>query len=349
MPPSTERALRAAITRRTFEPVYYLHGDEDFRKDEAVAAIVAAAVDPALRDFNVEIRRGANVDGEVLETLLGTPPLMSDRRAVVIRNVAALKKDARGVLDRYLEHPASNAVVVLVAVAGGKPDKALVDRAAAIDLGALTGDRLGDWITRRAESLGVTISAEGAALLQDGVGNDLGQLAAELDKLASYVNASDTRVIDERAVSAIVGVVRDETLGRLLDLVAARDAAGALVVLPQVLALPKTTAVSIVMALTTQTLALAYAAAGGGRSAGEFFGLLKDTGAFPGRAWGEAVSAWVKAAPAWSEPALGRALDALLAADVALKETRVSDDEQILVSLILRLCADVSRREGRAA
>jgi DNA polymerase-3 subunit delta len=121
--------------------------------------------------------------------------------------------------------------------------------------------------------------------------------------------------------------------------VAVRDAAGAIAVLPHVLAQPKTSAVTIIMALTTQTLALAYAVASGKRSAGDFFALLKDTGAFPGRAWGEAVNAWVRAVPAWNLAALEGGIARLLAADVALKESRVSDDEQVLVSLILDLCA----------
>jgi DNA polymerase III subunit delta len=51
------------------------------------------------------------------------------------------------------------------------------------------------------------------------------------------------------------------------------------------------------------------------------------------------VNAWVRVAPASSLDALERGLEALLAADVALKESRVSDDEQLLISLILDLCA----------
>jgi len=184
------------------------------------------------------------------------------------------------------------------------------------------------------------LTPEASALLQDAIGNDLAQLSGELDKLASYVRGTGGQeVIDETAVGAVVGVTREETLGRLLDYVAARDCAGAVTVLPHVLAQPRTTAVSVIMALTTQTLALAYAVASGKRTSGDFFALLKDTGAYPGRAWGEAVNAWVRAVPGWSLDALERGIRALLAADVALKESRVSDDEQVLVSLILDLCA----------
>ena len=123
----------------------------------------------------------------------------------------------------------------------------------------------------------------------------------------------------------IVGIRRGESVGDLLDAVAAKDANAALGLLPIVLQLPKTTAVSIVMALTSQTLALGYAeavlASGGSQRAlfGELMALLNDTGAFPGRPWGEAVTAWTKHAPRWSAADVDAALSALLAADAALK------------------------------
>ena len=144
---------------------------------------------------------------------------------------------------------------------------------------------------------------------------------------------------------------RGESLGDLLDAVAARDAATALALVPGVLQQPKTTAVSIVMNLTTQMLALAYGVAARDRGTPpralytEYMGLLKETGAFPGRPWGEAVNAWTKHTDRWNAAELDAALEALLDTDAALKETRLSSPEQLLATLLLRLCgAGPSRR-----
>jgi DNA polymerase-3 subunit delta len=41
----------------------------------------------------------------------------------------------------------------------------------------------------------------------------------------------------------------------------------------------------------------------------------------------------------WTPAQLDRALAALLAADCALKESRVSTEEQVLMSAVLELCA----------
>jgi len=340
--PNAHRDLRKAIQQRAFASAYYFHGDDEFLKDEMIRQIIDTAVDPATRDFNLDLRRGGDIDGESLLSLLSTPPMMADRRLVVVRDVQGLKKDARTALDRYLASPTPDVVALLIAPAGAKVDAALSTQASTVAFEPLTGDRVPKWVVHHVDTvLHSTITPPAVDLLISAVGNDLPQLAAELDKLVSYANGA---AIDDEAVSAIVGVRRGETLGDLLDRVLAHDAPGALAVIDHVLAQPKTTAVSIVMALTTQMMAVAWARAARDRgvpAAGierELFGLLKESSPYTGRPWGEAVSAWSRAIQAWRQPELDAAIDALLAADYALKESRLSSDEQIIASLVLTLC-----------
>jgi DNA polymerase-3 subunit delta len=337
MAAAAERAFRKSLQSGVFDAVYYLHGEDDFLKGDALKQLIEAAVDPATRDFNFDQRDGASLDAETLGSLLGTPPMMAARRVVVVRNTPAMRKDARAALDKYLEAPALDVLLVLVAPAGekGKPDKILSTKTTVVEFEPLTGDRVAKWIAHHAGVLGVTLAPEAADLLQRAVGNDL----PELEKLASFAGGGE---ITEEAVASVVGVRRGETVGDLLDRVASRDAAGALAILPHVLTQPKVNGVTVVMALTTQTLALAWGAAVKGRA--DYFSLLKESKAYPGRSWSDAVSAWQRATGAWTPAELDRALEALLAADTSLKDTRASSDEQLLATLVLSLCAG-----GRAA
>ena len=346
-----DRAFYKSIASGVFERAYSIYGDEEFLKDAAVRQLLACALDPATRDFNLDICDAASVSAEALASLLATPPMMAARRVVVVRDAGSLRKDVRAAVDRFLAHGASGAApadIVLVLVYGpsdrGKPDRALVQRTFSLETEPLTGNRVPKWIVHHAGSvLGVSVSDDAAALLFEHAGNDLAALAGELDKLASYTNGG---AIDERAVSAVVGVRRGETLGDFLDCVARRDAPRALALLGHVLDQPKVSAVPIVMALTTQTQALAWGRAmrmrgtSAGRLAGEYYELLKGAGgAYTGRPWGEAVKSWAASVDAWDEAALDRAMEALLAADIALKETRVSSDDEILARLVLSMCA----------
>jgi DNA polymerase-3 subunit delta len=342
---SSLRTLRDAIKRQSFDGAYLISGEDEYQKDDAVRQLVDAALEPSLRDFNLDTRRAADLDAEDLEVLLSTPPMMSVRRVVVVRDVGGLKKDARKVLDRYIGQPASDLLLILTSAAGSKADSVLVNSATQLEFAPLTGDRIPKWIAHHATAdLGVGITESAIELLQAAVGSDLHQLAGEIDKLASYIEGRGGEITEE-AVAAVVGVRRGETQADFLDAVADRNVARALELLPHILAQPKTTGVSIVMALTTQTLAISWGRAkldeGVSRSRlnQEFFDLLKETGAYTGRPWGSATAVWSRAAERWTREGLDRSLDVLLEADIALKESRVSSDEQLLATVVLSLCA----------
>jgi hypothetical protein len=103
------------------------------------------------------------------------------------------------------------------------------------------------------------------------------------------------------------------------------------------------------MALATQMTAIAWGRAARDRGVPPagiergFYALLKEGRAYPGRAWKDAVSCWQRALPRWSGDDLALALDALLVADAAAKEARVSSEDQLVTSLVLSLCAGRAR------
>jgi DNA polymerase-3 subunit delta len=136
-----------------------------------------------------------------------------------------------------------------------------------------------------------------------------------------------------------------------LDCIARRDSVGASKLLPEILTQPKINPVYLVMIMTVHILAIAWGRAkmDEGMSASilerEYFGLLKETGAgLTGRPWGEAIRAWVAAIPRWSPEALDAAIEALMATDSALKETRVSTEDQVMASLVLSLGTPMNRQ-----
>ncbi|MFN2399785.1 MAG: DNA polymerase III subunit delta [Gemmatimonadaceae bacterium] len=317
--------------------LYYLYGDEDFLKEQAVRELIEAKTDPATRDFNLDNRSAVGMEARTLNSLLSTPPMMADRRVVVLRDVASLKKEARSALDLWIAHAPPDTVLVMVAAGARdeKLEKVLGKKAIVSEFQPLVGKRLSAWIVdHAARVLQRSITTGAMELLQSTVGTDLASLALELDKLASYTSGE----IDEDAVSAVVGTRRGEALGDLLDRIAERDAPAALAILPRVLDQPKTTAVTVVMALSTQTLALAWAQASPGSP--DFWALLQGSKkAYTGRPWGEAVRTWSSAFRRWNPETLDSALETLLAADLALKDKRLSSEEQILTGVVLALCA----------
>jgi DNA polymerase-3 subunit delta len=339
------KTLRDALKRGTFDGAYYICGEDDFQKEDAMKQLIEAAIEPGMRDFNMEVKRGSEFDARSLDAALSAMPMLADRRVIVIRDAGTLRKDARKVLDAYLTKPSPDVLVLIVETSGAKTDKDLAANSTPLEFDYLTADRIPRWIAHHAATeFQIKISTDAADLLQTAVGTDLHQLVSELDKLASYANG---REIQESDVTAVVGIRRGETMADLLDQVAMRNAHRSMELLSHILAQPKTTGVQLVMALSTQTIALAWGHAkrqeglSSGRLQSEYFTLLKQSGApYTGRTWGSAAAAWAAAVDRWTGPALDRALDALLDADVALKESRVSTEDQILATLILSMCVD---------
>jgi DNA polymerase-3 subunit delta len=341
-----QKELIGDIERRAFGPAYHFFGDDDFRKQEAVSRLVDAAVDPATRDFNLEIRRGHEISAETLGSILGTPPMLADRRVVVIRDAGSLKKDAKTAAEDYLNRPAPDVVLVLVQPSGEPPEPRF-SKARPVVFEPVTGPQLTRWIAMRADGFGTTITPGAIELLQNSVGNDLPHLNVELEKLASYRNGVP---IDEEAVAAIVGVRREESLTALLDAVGTRDAAAALRILPGLLEQPKSSGVFIVMVLGMQQLGIAFARARLARRTPpdrlkqEIVAMIKESGGYPGRSWYDAAGVWTRWAPQWPSDDLQAALATLHAADRALKEASSTTNEGILETAILALCEGRSRR-----
>lgn len=351
--PKGETLLADAIRSGQFAPVYCLYGENEFRKDEAVRQMISAATEEATREFNLDVLRGPETDEQTLEVSVSTLPMMSERRMVVLRDPAGLKKRSRAALERYLENPSPETVLVLVAPAGSDVPDTIAGRATLVELENLTGERLKRWIAKQAKSVyGVEIDPDAAELLQQVVGLDLVELAGELDKLASYCGG---RRIDTDGVIAVVGVRPGETMIDLVDAVSARDVRRSLALVAPVLRQPKVSGVSAIMSLTVHVLGIGWCCAR--RNAGiaarnierEVFPIARRVPFFLAmRAAGANATAWTRASGHWTAADVNTALEALLAADIALKQTGVASDEQLVSTAVLAVCAGADRAPAAA-
>jgi DNA polymerase-3 subunit delta len=349
MPSSAPKTLREVLKQGSPSGAFYICGEDDFQKEDAMKRLVGAALDPSTQAFNLDVLRAQEVDGRAFEGIVSSIPMMADRRVVVIRDAGSLKKEARKAVERYLKKPSSDVLLVLVEASGGKTDKDLAALSTSLEFHPLSDEDIPAWISRRAVSDFKTQMSLGAAeLLYNAVGNDLHLLLTELDKLSSFTGGEE---ITEEAITAVAGVRRGETMTDLLDAIGRRNATKALELLDHVMSQPKATGVQLVMLLSTQTVALAWGRARvdeglpPGRLQGEYFNMLRRAGSvFLGRSWSSATVAWASMVNAWDKRSLERAIDALLTADVTLKETRFSSEEQVVTTLILAMCAGDEQR-----
>jgi DNA polymerase-3 subunit delta len=338
----TVDTLLRSVKKAAPDPAYYLYGDEDVLKDEAVRALGEATLDPAARDFNLDQRAAGELDVETLHALLNTPPMMAARRLVVLREVEGLRRrpKTRDELLRYLERPSPSTVLVLVQGAGEEAAADLADRTTAVEIPRLPPERVLRWMGYHATRLGIALEPDAAAHLQRVVGDDLGILGRELEKLAAL---GVDGPVGRDQVAALVGVRHGETVDDLVAAVLDRDAPRGAGLVAPVLEQPGVTGVRLVSALGAELVgtALARAESDGGAPRGTLSGRLIDhlKRARPRlqRPWRQAVGQWIHWAEGWTAPELAAALRRALETDAALKRGTVSDERGLVLELVLAL------------
>src|SRR6266850_4925739 len=333
-------ALLRSLKQGAPHPVYYLHGEEDVLKDEAVRALLERAVDPAARDFNVDQRAAADLDPEAFNALVNTPPILTATRAVVLRGMDQLRKTAkvRQELLHYLDSPNPTTVLVLVHGTAEPPDAELVRRATAVEAAALPPERAERWMTHRAKQLGFTLAPEAGELLLASVGNDLSALARELKKLAPLCAG---RPASRDEVAALVGVRRGETLQDLVDAALERRAADAARLIEPVLEQASMSGVRMLSTLGTALVGTALARAEADRVRqrdrleGALLSHLRAARPYGLGSWEQTALRWTRWAGLWTAGELRGALRLALDADRALKSSTLTDEAGILEQLVL--------------
>jgi DNA polymerase III subunit delta len=322
--------LAAALRRGQRGGVFFLYGDDEFLKDEATAAIVAAHLDPATRDFNFDQIRASDAEPEALLSIVATPPMMAEWRVVVLRDAQLLAGNARGraVLESLLERSVPDLVLVIVAQlperASGKIYDRLKKQTTSVEFGRLAGGDLPGWLIDRAGREDVVLEADAARALAS-ANAELGVLVQELAKLVGYVG--ERRRITRDDVTAVVGHVPRQNRWDWFDMVGDRRFSDARQALP-VLLQGAETGVGLIIGLGTHFLRLALAAHGGERAL--------QSALPPHQRW--LAGRVAKQARGWKALHLDAALDDLLRADRLLKSASLSD-HQVLEETLLRMQA----------
>lgn len=308
--------------------VFFLHGDEEHLKELAAREIIAAHLDPATRDFNLDEVRGTEVTPETLGSLIQTPPMMAEWRVVVVRDVQALavSSTSRGILEDVVKATPPGLALILLADIGGSKARlwtTLKKGAIAEEFGRLGEADLPGWLMAHAEGRGVALEPDAARALAVAIGADLATLVREVDKLRDYIG--DRAAITRKDVETVVGAIPRQDRWEWMDLVADRRFDRARAGL-HVLLEGSETGVGLVIGLATQFLRMGICVEGG---KGALEGALP-----PHQRW---LARKVEGqARRWSAPAIARALDDLHRADRLLKSAPLTD-VQVMEELLLRL------------
>lgn len=196
----TEQELEKQLATGALAPVYFLYGEEPFLAERACRRIVERAVDPATKDFNLNIYYGSDCKGtEILDTAQ-TLPMFAERRVVLVRRAEGLPAATQEGLLSYLSNPCPETCLIFVA---GKPDlrrkffAELKKQPGSLEFKKIYENRLGPFISQEAASHGKKIDAAGAELLAFLVGSNLQALSSQVEKAALFVGSRPAITVED--------------------------------------------------------------------------------------------------------------------------------------------------------
>lgn len=207
-------ALRRDLRQSGPGPLYLVVGEEPLLAEEAVTALVDAAVPAASRDFNLNAYSGDDETSRQFLAQAHSYPFLAERRAVVVRRFEKMswrEPRAEAALLEYLQHPTPSTVLILVAAKLDRrlrPALALEMHARIVRAEGLEAAALPVWVSGRFAARGVRADARACALLVQLVGDSLLDLRNEVDKVV--LRYGDSGRVGENEVTATVGQYRQE-------------------------------------------------------------------------------------------------------------------------------------------
>ena len=185
------RPTRQAKTGKTDVGVHLVRGDDPSLIGQAVHELLGELVGERDAAMVVEEHGGPgtpDLDIGVIIDAVTTPPFITDRRVVVVRDAGRLVAAEAGRLVPCLENPIPGVVLVLVAGGGTVPAALVkaVDRVGnVVDTAVGTGRARTQWLVDRLHDAPVRLDVRAATRLGDHLGGDLSRVQGLLDTLAA--------------------------------------------------------------------------------------------------------------------------------------------------------------------
>lgn len=192
-----------------YRPAYLLAGDEPYFIDQIADYAQTRIIPTAEQDFNLMVVYGKDTNARAVVESCRQFPFMGERKLVLVREAQDIRDWE--VLDAYLKNPVPTTVLIL-AFKNKKPDgrsawvKTMKDKHVFYESKSLYDSQIPGFISDLAKENGISMDPDATALMAEYIGNDLGHLHNEIDKIKlNYESGRITRDI----ISDMIGVSKE--------------------------------------------------------------------------------------------------------------------------------------------
>jgi DNA polymerase-3 subunit delta len=199
------------LKKKTYNPIYFLSGEEAYYIDKISNYIAENVLSEADKAFNQTVVYGKDTEAADIVNLARRFPMMAAHQVVIVKEAQNLKSIDD--LIHYTEAPLNSTILVLnykykKLDKRKKLYKSLQKNGILFESNRLYDDKVPAWITSYLKEKKCTIDPRASLLLVEFLGNDLGKIANELDKLIVTLPSGSDKITTD-SIQENIGISKD--------------------------------------------------------------------------------------------------------------------------------------------
>lgn len=212
------------LKKKIYHPIYLLEGDEPYFIDKVSDYIEKNVLTEAEKGFNQTVFYGKDTEERTIVHAALRYPMMADKQVIIVKEAQTLKKIED--LGPYAEKPMASTILVLNYKYKNldkrtKLYKAISSNGIILSTKRLYENQVASWVEKYLRQQKYTIEPQACQIISDSLGNDLGKIANELNKL--IIAVKETNHITPAHIEKNIGISKDYNLFELQDALTFRN------------------------------------------------------------------------------------------------------------------------------
>jgi|TARA_R110000851_G_scaffold65929_1_gene149409 DNA polymerase-3 subunit delta len=225
MPLDKVKSIITDIKNKNFKPIYFLMGEEPYYIDAISDFIAKNVLTEEERGFNQIVLYGRDVTIDDVVSNAKRYPMMAEKQVIIVREAQDLSRTIENLVG-YATNPQPSTVLVMCYKykkldARKKLSKVLKKTGELFESKKLYDNQVPNWISRVLQGKGHTITPKAAQMLVEFLGNDLGKVNNELEKLLLIIKPGEQ--ITPQIIERNIGISKDFNNFELQNALGAKD------------------------------------------------------------------------------------------------------------------------------
>lgn len=234
--------------KKSFKPVYWLEGEEEYFIDKAVDFAEHHILPESEASFNLTIFYGKDASWADITNACRRYPMFAERQVVLLKEAQQMRDVVK--LEAYIENPLSSTVLVVSYKekkldARKKFTKLVKENGVLLTTKKMYDRELPEWTQKMIHEKGLTITPKALGLVVDHIGNDLTRIENEIDKLS--LNLGKRKSITEEDIEEYVGVSKDYNVFELQSALAGKNLSKSIQIIQYFEANPKAGPIQVIL------------------------------------------------------------------------------------------------------